>query len=330
MSARISIAGVSERDIDLLLLEEFQSSISFQEWFLSQTLGNDASLGQCVSAVRSVTQSTGESDLEVGFSTPDGRRTRILIENKINAGMQPSQAERYRLRGDGYILRHECSAYHTILVAPERYFGESAGTKGFDHRLTYEELRRWFETAESLGERRNYKILLLSSAIDKGTLGYQPEEDLPTTTFWREYWLLARQRAPELEMKEPGSKPSGSTFVLFRPPSLPRNVDICHKLTHGFVDLQLRGMGQRLNEVHALMGSYFLPEMRIAPAEKSAALRLAVPVLDTNAALETQQDAVLAGLDAAKQLLRWFMNHQGLWEAKFASHAAPRSASALD
>lgn len=33
MVARISIAGVSERDIDLLVLEEFQSSPSFVTWF---------------------------------------------------------------------------------------------------------------------------------------------------------------------------------------------------------------------------------------------------------------------------------------------------------
>ena len=310
MRTRISIAGVSERDVDLLLLEEFQSSASFQDWFVTQILGSGTTLGRCISANRSVTQSTGESDLEVSFATDIGSVTRILIENKVNAGLQPLQAERYRLRGNAYIVRNECSAYHTVVVAPERYFGASASTKGFDHRVTYEQLRTWFENAESIGERRTYKVALLTSAIEKGMLGYQPEEDLATTTFWRAYWLLAREHAPELEMREPAGKPSGSTFVLFRPPTLPQGVDICHKLTHGYVDLQLRGMGNHLNAVHAALGAHLAPGMRLARAAKSAAVRVITPALDMNAPLEAQRKAAVEGLESARQLLRWFVDHQ--------------------
>src|SRR5688572_22073219 len=93
----ISIAGVSERDIDLLLLEEFHSSPTFQAWFVAQILGGGAVTGELVSARRSVTQSTGESDVEVAFKCDDGREVRFLIENKLNVGFQPLQAERYRM-----------------------------------------------------------------------------------------------------------------------------------------------------------------------------------------------------------------------------------------
>ena len=48
LNARVSIAGVSERDIDLLLLEEFHSSAAFQVWFVSQVLGASADLGHRV------------------------------------------------------------------------------------------------------------------------------------------------------------------------------------------------------------------------------------------------------------------------------------------
>lgn len=50
MSGRVEIAGVSERDMDLLLLEEFQSSQGFQQWFIRQVLGKDARLGELISA----------------------------------------------------------------------------------------------------------------------------------------------------------------------------------------------------------------------------------------------------------------------------------------
>lgn len=101
----------------------------------------------------------------------------MLFRPRITDTDSDRQAERYRLRGDAYITRKECSAYYTVLVAPERYLGASANMNGFDHRLTYEQLRMWFESAESLGARRTYKIALLNSAIEKGTFGYPPEEE---------------------------------------------------------------------------------------------------------------------------------------------------------
>ena len=39
MANDLFIAGVSERDIDLLLLEEFHSSPRFRDWFIDQVLG---------------------------------------------------------------------------------------------------------------------------------------------------------------------------------------------------------------------------------------------------------------------------------------------------
>jgi hypothetical protein len=211
------------------------------------------------------------------------------------------------------VNRGLCALYHTIIIAPARYFGAAGSIKGFDSRITYEKILHWFLHAEALGERRHYKAALLRSAIDKGMLGYQPEEDAPTTDFWRAYWLLARDHAPELEMKEPSSKPSGSGFIYFRPPSLPKGVDICHKFNRGYIDLHLGGMGQRLNEVNAVLGSHFEPDMRLAQAAKSAAIRLLVPTLDASVPLAGQLSEAQLGLDAARRLLKWFLNHQGVW-----------------
>lgn len=313
MSTRAAIAGVSERDIDLLLLEEFQASPSFQQWFVAQALGTDVHLGSCVAAVRSVTHSTGESDLEITFATDDGTRTQIMIENKVTAGLQPLQAQRYLSRGAEYTARGLCAAFHTVIVAPYRYFGTSETHKGFGGRVTYEQILAWFEEAKHLGERRNYKITLLRSAIDKGTLGYQPEEDAATTDFWRSYWGLALRYAPELEMTEPRSKPSGSGFIHFRPPILPRGIDIVHKFNFGYVDLHLRDMGKRLNEVRAVLGSRLEIGMTLESATKSAAIRLGVPQLNASMTMAQQEEAAIAGIEAAKRLLAWFLTNKEVW-----------------
>jgi len=179
--------------------------------------------------------------------------------------------------------------------------------------VTYELLLQWVLAEESLGERRQYKAALLRSAIDKATLGYQPVEDAANTTFWRAYWQYARDFAPLLEMREPKVKPSGSGFIYFRPPSLPRGVEICHKFNRGFLDLQLNGMGTRLNEVNSILGPRFDSDMQLKQAAKSAAIRIEVPILKADVAIEKQELNVRAALDAAMRLLRWFLSNRGVW-----------------
>lgn len=312
-SAPTSIAGVAERDVDLLLLEEFQSTPSFQDWFVAQALGQNCRLGKCIAAARSVTNFTGESDLEVVFMDRAKVRTVLMIENKVNAGLQPLQAQRYIERGQGYVASGKCSAFHTVLLAPKSYVGKSDGNKGFGSHITYEQVLDWFDKATELGERRKYKVTLLKSAIEKGTLGYQPIEDTPTTNFWRSYWLLTLKHAPELQLAEPSKKPSGSGFIYFRPRLLPKGVDIVHKFNRGYVDLQLRGMGNRPNDVRSILGPHFDSDMTLAAAAKSAAIRVQVPKLSASLGMAEQEQAARAGIDTAKRLLTWFLTHKAAW-----------------
>jgi hypothetical protein len=312
----IAIAGVSERDIDLMLLEEFQSSPNFQKWFVSKTLGADFKISGCPRALRSVTHSTGESDLEIDFAADTGTITRLMVENKVNAGLQPLQAKRYIDRGREYVAKGACTAFHTVIVAPSRYFGDSGASKGFEYRVTYEQIHDWFQQATELGDRRHYKLALLSSAIDKGTLGYQPEEDASVTNFWQEYWLLALERAPKLEMKKPDVKPSGSGFVLFpHPHGFTGGANIVHKLKFGYVDLQLRGMGNQINAVRAALADALDPDMNIEQAAKSAAIRINVPKVRADHGLTDQREQVCTGIDTAERLRQWFMKHQRQWQA---------------
>ena len=158
-------------------------------------------------------------------------------------------------------------------------------------------------------KRRHYKVALLKSAIEKGTLGYQPVEDAFTTDFWHAYWHLTLDRAPELEMKEPQGKPSGSSFVPFRPTKLPRGIDIVHKMNHGFVDMQLRGMGRNINHVRTVLRPLLEEGMTVASAVGSAAIRYNVPKLKTFDSMKSQEQDACAGIDKAMQLLAWFQKH---------------------
>jgi hypothetical protein len=315
--ATFTVAGVVERDIDLLLLEEFLSSELFSRWFIEHALhppGPSNNLGQVRRAGRSVTQSMGESDLEIVFEAADGSRTYLLIENKVNAVFQPAQAERYHLRGRTYLERGDCIAVFTVLVAPARYFGSASTCQGFDGRLSYEALRDWFLEQHGMGPRRLYKAGFLAAAIEKAHYGYQAEADALVTTFWRAYWELAVTEAPELQMDMPPPKPAGAGFVRFRPAGIAAPVSLIHKLRHGCVDLQVTGWANRLAELHAVVAPYLEPDMQVVRAAKASAIRLRVPALDTGRSFVEQIEAVRTGQQAAQRLLGWFRDHPQLSE----------------
>lgn len=86
---------VEERDIDLLLMEEFHVSPAFVSWFAVQVGVGDATFA---GAWHSVTDTDGETDLLLRVVSGD-MRTAILIENKVAAPEQSRQDARYHIRG---------------------------------------------------------------------------------------------------------------------------------------------------------------------------------------------------------------------------------------
>src|ERR1035441_6381212 len=128
-----------ERDIDILLAEEFAVSPAFAAWFLEHTkkfVGMEANvLGVYVSR----SDATGESDLVVVFDKSTGdSRFALLIEDKIDAPLQPEQERRYRLRAEAEILRGDYSDYEVILCSPDTYRATHPEAASFDSFVSYE------------------------------------------------------------------------------------------------------------------------------------------------------------------------------------------------
>jgi len=351
----LSIAGVCERDIDLLLLEEFHAGDGFWRWLAGMALGEDLAAARFVRARHSVDQPSGESDLELELelggqshrSRP--RRIRILFENKLDAVLQPQQAERYRQRGDAYLQNGECDRWVTVLLAPKAYLGwaehgeelwimpaaaplasgknaarrkvrpgasvpcasrrDAPPLHGFDAVVTYEAMREWFRKAPNLGARRAHKLALLDGAIRKAEEGYRPVPDEPVTAFWQRYWELAQARAPELNMARPEKKPAAAGFVHFHPVGLPKGVKLVHKLRHGKVDLQFTGGAARVPELQSAIEPLLKRDMALARAGQAVAVRIAVPAVDAARGMDAQQSAVEAGLAAARRLRVWLSQH---------------------
>lgn len=302
-----SLASVAERDVDLLLVEEFAAVPAFAHWF-ARRCGVAGLRAKPVAGVRlRVTRSNGESDVEVQLVCRDGSLHCLMIENKVGAGVQPRQSERYRERGAGYVRSGECAAYTSVLVAPRQYLGARPRRLGFDRCVAYEDLRTWFEARTRARNRMAVKTAVLTCAIDKSRLGYVPGRDQSVSRFWHDYWELCTKVAPELEMTEPTGKPSRAGFVQFHPAGLPKNVTLVHKLRHGKVDLQFSGFGGQLSVLRGRFEGRLQEGMAVKRASGSGAIRLEVPTLDTTRPFRAQVKAARKGMSAARRLLRWYL-----------------------
>ena len=104
---QVLVGAVSERDVDLLLIEEFASCPEFVLWLLDRVDSEPHEDVEVVRCGRSITGSTGESDAEVHVRV--GRDVvAILVEDKVHAAAQPRRVERYRERGDSYVRAGRC------------------------------------------------------------------------------------------------------------------------------------------------------------------------------------------------------------------------------
>ena len=194
--------------------------------------------------------------------------------------------------------------FETILVAPKNFHNN--GTKGFSFRINYEDIVEYFKNHSNLGLRSTYKNLLLNSAIEKSSSGYQMKADASVSNFWKDYWELSLSQAKELYMDEPTAKPSSSSFIYFRNTNLPKEVDLVHKLTHGYFDLQFKGMGDQLNIMRDKYFDILESNMKIVKAGKSASIRIEIPKLSMADSLESQKEKVIDCFIEAKKLLKWF------------------------
>jgi len=302
MSDDQAACSLCERDIDLLLLEEFYCSPEFRAWFLERVTSESGDRID-FDAKHSVKQSLGETDLEVWFSDAKGIRWVALIENKINADFQKEQPERYKERALQYKKRGEADQARTVLISPTGY--EKQGCALFDIRFYYEDICEWLMKREG-DVRATYKAELIAATIKKAQDGYQPKPDLEVSDFWQQYWTVAERQAPQLRMPKPGSKPTRAGFVRFDALELPSRVQLIHKLRHGHVDLEFSGFGKRLQELQHLYGIFLKRNMSIQRASGSGAIRIEVCVIDPKLPFTGQAEKVSAAISEAHTLLDWF------------------------
>jgi hypothetical protein len=295
-----------ERDIDLLVCSELHlDGGPLQKLFVGEW--NDG-VAQLDGAWVSHWEDGYEIDIVASFKS--GSRTLVLhIEDKIGAVFQPDQPERYRKRAQRW--KDSMSAWtevETVLLAPADYF-TNEGSETFDRRVSYEKV------IALLGDSSDHRTRFLAHALKNGIESYKqgnkPEHSEAATQVWNKIWEMANVVVPQLRMRKPDSKSTGSGSISFLDAEGVSNTEtrgkakIVYKLLRNNADIQFSNT--TVATLRKAVGGLLLADMTVAQANKSASIRIKVPAVDLNKPPDGQEESIMEGLQAAERLRRFFI-----------------------
>lgn len=287
------LSSVAERDIDLLLMEEFHISDAFVGWF-AQLVGEGGATPD--GAWHSLSDTDGETDLLLRVRCGN-ERIGILIENKVGAPEQDAQAERYHLRGIRSREAGKFDRFVTVMCAPSRYLSGLPETSAYQFRIAYEEIAEWF--AQFPDRRSQWRLEIMREAIEQGRRGYTMAVNELNSRFHSDYWTHLTRKHPKLQMAKPGNKGSKSSWIIMKGPSFPRGVKLHHK-----IDQQTVELGFERSSVEEILKtrSTWPDEIRVMQKGKTASLVMDAPNIDMSRPLSEQIEALDEALNLAHRL----------------------------
>lgn len=295
-----------ERDIDLLLAEELSVNPEFADWLKART-GIANRPGTVADIFVSKSNNLGESDLIAIYELGDGSQFALMIEDKVDAPLQPQQAERYRMRAQREIKLGTCASYAVLLCAPRH--DNSTGAGGFDGVVSFEEIAA-FLRRDNPSARDRYRASFLETAASRRVNNWVREEDPQTEDFWSAAFDLASREFPILEMK-PLKVTKGSSWIDFRPrwmPTQPRRIYVRVKGDRGQMDLTFSG--SRAEVLHELIQHLLEPDMTVHQTSGSAAVRLVVRGFDISEGVGAGLPRLRNAFVACERLIRFYRENR--------------------
>jgi hypothetical protein len=280
------INRISERDVDLLIIEEFAASKMFAALFL-QRLSIDEY--EIVSISHSVMHSyLGESDISIVLQVGN-QRLAVLIENKISAIAMPQQYQRYVERGQEGVRKGEYDRFEVFITAPNKYLSSNQEAQKYPYSVSYEFMLEYFSANDDA--RSQIKATLLEQAIERAKVPYQVIPNESVTMFWNQYIDYVKQHFYDLaindEKKERGSKSSWPIFT-----TTDKRVKIRHKADRGIIDLEFSDLANRHQQLKPYIETYLPKGFTIGTTGKSLVIRTRVPELDFMNDFTLQNDLV--------------------------------------
>jgi len=291
---------ILEHDMDMLILEEFACSSKFAKIFLNKVGIDNANV---ISTWQSKTDNElGESDMMVVFDCV-GKKIALLIEDKIDAIAMPEQPSRYSLRGDKGIQDGDYDNYYVFIVAPRQYLDINEKAKEYPNRVSYEELKEYFEELDDT--RSSFKLAQLNLAIEKQKNGYQAVKNSLVTDFWNKYIEYKNTFFPKLNLVISSNiKPTNGIRTYFKTNN--KNLLIYHKTNKGYVDLTINGQANKFDDIKrfliSMVGNYYEHGFNVVKTGKSCAIRICVPIVAFTGSFDEQKPSVEQAFLAVEKL----------------------------
>lgn len=340
-----TLTHATERDIDLLLVEEIYSSSAFVQW-LADKVGMGVVSKSTVLHSKRRTRSRREIDIFVDLTFVGGTRGALLIENKLDATEQPDQAESYREELAVLAQSHPTCAM--LMLCPRSYqAAHPAFTGKFDGVVHYEDISAHFAArAGAAGDsalRMKFRSDMLTQAVEKHRRGYTPVPTRIIGDFNAAYVDLLSVVAPAI-LPGPSmlktANPDESVSIIFDHSRSLAELDptvrptrFAHELGRGqthranYVAVTFGGWGVALKNVQddfeadaAEIGATFSakPPTKVRP-RPGLVMACATEPVDNQSSFEDQHDQVVAGMKRALQLREWLVENETLlfeWRKK--------------
>ena len=330
-----TLTHATERDVDLLLVEELKCSADFVRWFADKVVAVTAApISVAASEVthsKRRTYNRREIDICVALRGFTGQTTILLIENKLDTSEQFEQAESYRAEAALLVESGNARAAFTVLVCPGAYVRQHATfASKFDANVSYEDISVYMaERARQpgeLGARLRHRHELIVQAITKSRRGYEAIPLPLIEQFNAKYVTLAKNECPALKadpsmLKE--GRPGESKTMIFAPEALPvweflPQMRIVHQLREGNANVNFYGWGDHFTALAGAMASdlagtpyRLVPTVNKRANGKSGLMIVAeTPSIDNLSGFDAQRDLILAGMKAADDLRAWIWSHR--------------------
>jgi hypothetical protein len=300
---------VLEKHVDFILEEEFSCNSKFLSFFIalaqSYVRSDAEALNEMPSphetswlhTARSITAGKGETDVLVLYEDIDQNRVAILIEDKVRAGFQDAQPERYRERGEEGKVAGHWKHFWTCLVAPAGY---GSGNEGFDARISVEDLLKFFHGKDP---RTIFRAKVLEGALEhfhnKGV--QNPAKTL--TEFRKLYAATAQNRFSGTAIGWTPAREAWSDDTWFRFPcaDLPRGAYIEHRAPAGRVHLTFPNTSlERLKQVFEQTSD--ISGISAVSTNKSSSLQIVVNTITDFSNFPAQEAALTQAFNAVERL----------------------------
>lgn len=267
---------ISERDMDLLFAEAIVTDVDFCRLLIDKTDLAGKPFQVLGAELSKVDSKLGESDITVIIDV-EGTKYGLLIENKIGAIAMPEQHSRYIKRGEKGVKKSEYNDFRVFIICPKKYYENNDDAKLYEHMLTYEECKGYFEQKDE--PTSVFRRLQLEQVLDRAKKPPIINVDEKANVFLRQYISYQKTNYPSLDRSTKEDK--NGWWVDYRTEL--GYVIIVHKIQEGYVDLMFPKASDKIERVKMIAdwaGQHKIPVTAVVKAKKSAMVRLQVPKLN--------------------------------------------------